>query len=110
MTKQTTITADGHHFQVRVEHGRHHAAGQPGPHGCQGVVQQYGVVVVGRVVAGKPEFVHAIVQRDDAVVGHDLAYVVDDSLGNNRETAIVRLVGHMAVHGSFHFHKPAEVV
>lgn len=49
---------------------------------------------MGAVIAGKPDLVHAIVEADDAVLGHDLAHVVHDPLRRRRVAAFLRSVGN----------------
>ena len=64
------------------------ADGRPGAHGRQRVVEQQRVRHVGSVVAGKPDLVHAVIERDDAVLGNDLPDVVDDALRRRRPTIL----------------------
>ena len=73
---EAAVADDGHHAPVRVHHLGGHAGGQAGTHGGQGVIQQHGVGFGGRVVTGKPDFVHAVIQGEDAILGHDLADLV----------------------------------
>jgi hypothetical protein len=47
---------------------------------------------MGPVVAGEPDLVHAVVEADDAVFRHNLADIVDDTLGCNRETILLGAV------------------
>jgi hypothetical protein len=43
---------------------------------------------MGTVVAGEPDLVHAVVQADDAILGHDLPYVMHDALRRQRIPAL----------------------
>jgi len=44
---------------------------------------------VGLIVARKPDFVDAIVQRDDAIVGHYFSYIGNQALRVDRKTIII---------------------
>ena len=86
---EAAVTDDGHDAAVRVHHLGGHAGRQAGAHGGQGVIQQHGIGFGGRVVAGKPDFVHAVIQRQDAVFRHDLADFIHQALRANREAVVL---------------------
>ncbi|MNY38618.1 hypothetical protein D3C86_1732560 [compost metagenome] len=96
---ETTVAAYRHNRNLGIDEACRHRRRQTGPHGCQCVIQQYGVRHVGLVVAGKPDFVDAIVQGNDAVGRHDLAQVRDQSLRVNRKTIVGGAFGHVSFIG-----------
>jgi hypothetical protein len=64
--------------------------------GCKGIVEQQCVRHARAVIARKPDFVHAVVEANDAVFRHRLPHIVDNTLRGERETALccaVRQVG-----------------
>ena len=65
------------------------AEGQARPHCRQRIVEQQSIGDMGAVIAGEPDLVHAIVETDDAVFGHDLPHIVDDALRRRRKPALV---------------------
>src|SRR5664280_3540659 len=54
-------------------------------HGRQGVVHQQGVGDLRAVVSSEPDLVHAVVEADDAVFGHDGPDVANEALRNDRK-------------------------
>src|SRR5690606_14538775 len=85
---EAAITTDGDDATLRVHQLCRHGRGQASAHGGQRVIQQYGVRLVGRVVARKPDLVHAVVEGNDAVVGHHFAHVLDQALRYHREVVV----------------------
>ena len=78
-----------------MEHGRHHGGGKTGAHCRQGIVEQNGVGLIGAVIAGKPDFIHAVVECDDSVLGHRAADIGDQALRCHREARVVNALIHM---------------
>ena len=69
------------------------ADGRPAPMVASALSSSKRVGHRGAVVAGEPDLVHAVVESDDAVIGHHRAYVGDNSLRRQREAGLVR-TGH----------------
>ena len=65
---------------LRIEHRGNHRRRQPGSHRGKSVIEQQRVRHPRPVVAGEPDLVHAVVERQDAVVRHHLSYIVDQPL------------------------------
>ena len=72
------------------------AGRQPGAHRRQRIVQQHGVGDVGAIVAGEPDLVHPVVERQDAVGRHHLAHVVHEALRCRRPAVLGRPIGDAA--------------
>ena len=85
---EAAVAADRHHLAIRIDHVRRHRAGQACPHRGQRVIKQHGVGVIGGVVAGEPDLVDAIVERDDAIVRHHLPDLAHQILRVDREARI----------------------
>lgn len=47
---------------------------------------------MGRIVAGEPDFIDAVIESDNAIEGHDLAHVGNQALGVDREAGVVGAV------------------
>ena len=82
---EAAVAADREDAPLGMEHRGHHRRGQAGAHRRQRIVEQQRVGDAGAVVAGEPDLVHAVVERDDAVLRHHLADVVHDALRRRRE-------------------------
>src|SRR6516164_3984472 len=74
---EAAVAAHGEHASARIEHGCHHGRGQSGPHGGEGIVEEQRVRDLGPIIARKPDFIHPVVEADDAVLRHHLAHVVN---------------------------------
>src|SRR5690606_32781392 len=85
---KAAVTADGDYAAIRINQFGSHGRRQAGTHGGQRIVQQYGIGFVGRIVAGKPDFVHAVIQRDDAVIGHRFAQLLHQPLRQHGKAII----------------------
>ena len=81
---EPAVPADGEDAAFGIKHSRHHCRRQSGTHGRQRVVQQEGIRHIGPVVACEPDLVHSVVERDDAVFGNDLSYIMHDALRGRR--------------------------
>ena len=88
---------------------RRHRRGQAGAHGGKGVIEQHGVGFVRQIVARKPDFVHAIVEGDDAVGRHDRAHIGDQSRRADGKAAVVATDVHKRVDMLFDFHKTGKI-
>ena len=96
---EAAVAADRHHPAVRIEHRGHHRRRQARAHRRQRVVEQQRVGDARAVVAREPDLVHAVVERDDAVLGHHLAHVAHDALRGRREALLGR-AGRRCARGS----------
>ncbi len=90
---EAAVAGDHQHAAFRIEQSRHHPGRQTGPHRCQRIVEQKRVCDVGAVVARKPDLVHPVIERDDAVGWHDLSDIVHDALRSEREAILLRTIG-----------------
>ena len=59
------------------------------------VAEQDRVGDVGAIIPGEPDLVHAIVQANDAVIGHHLPDIGDQPLGRQGVARIVSALGDM---------------
>ena len=73
--------------------GRHHRGRQARAHGRERVVEQQRVRNVGSIVSCEPDLVHAVIKRDDAILGNDFSYVMHDALGSGRPAIFRGTVG-----------------
>src|SRR5262249_59383577 len=89
---EPTIAAHREHAARRIEHRGHDGRWQPGPHRCERIVEQERVRDTGAVVAGEPDFEHAVVQANDAVLRNHLPHVVHDALWRQRITALLSTI------------------
>ena len=96
---EAAVTHNGHDATVRVHHLGGHAGGQAGTHGREGIVQKDGVGFGGRIVTGKPDLVHAVIEGEDAVLGHDLANFIHQALRSDREAVIHNAFADVALQG-----------
>ena len=90
---EAAVATDREHTPLGIKHRSHDGRGQPGPHGCERVVEQQCIGNACAVVAGEPNLVHAVIETDDSVFRHDLSHVVHDALRRQRITAFLRPFG-----------------
>jgi len=92
---EPAIAADGHDAPIWIKKCRDHGRSQTGAHRGQRVVEQDRVGDVGAIIPGEPDLVHAIVQANDAVIGHHLPDIGDQTLGCQGVARIVSALGNM---------------
>jgi hypothetical protein len=84
------VAADRHDRPLWIDQARRHGRGQPSAHGREPVIQQYRVLLVRFVIAGKPDLIYTIVERDNAIGRHDPTYFGDQARRKDRKTLVVR--------------------
>ena len=70
---EAAIAAHGKNPALGRKHRRHHRRRKARTHGGQGIIDEDRIRLVRDIVAGKPDLVDAIVERDDIVRCHDLS-------------------------------------
>ena len=71
---EAAVAADCHDPATRVEKLGCDRGREARSHGRECVVEQEGVGDVGAVVAREPDFIHAVVEADDAVLRHEVRF------------------------------------
>ena len=69
---------------------RHHRRRQTRTHRRQRIIQQQRVRDRRPIITGKPNLVHAVIQRDNPIIGHHRPHISHNPLRSRRETTLRR--------------------